>query len=148
LISNRTLSPAWIEVFKILAARARKDGNFADTLAGIFAGLLPARDVLKLIGGTLGQTARTLTSKAANIALGGPREWANLGVGTAQAGFQLARNAAKDPASLAEWLQSAGASTTEFGLQASRSEITSRPRGLFFSAQKLIRSRLRTKRSR
>jgi hypothetical protein len=58
LISNRTLSPAWIEVFKILAARARKDGNFADTLAGIFAGLLPARDVLKLIGGTLGQTAQ------------------------------------------------------------------------------------------
>ncbi|HMF06916.1 MAG TPA: geranylgeranyl reductase family protein [Methylocella sp.] len=141
MIGNRALSPVWIELFKILAACARKDGNFADTLGGIFAGLLPARDVLKLIGSTIDQTARTLTGKAVNIAFGGPCEWANLGVGTAQAGFQLARYAVKDPASIAKWLQSAAASTIEFGSQVSRNAIASRPEQLLFSAQKLIRSR-------
>jgi menaquinone-9 beta-reductase len=141
LISNRALTSVWIEVFKILAARARKDANFADTLAAIFAGLSPASDVLKLIGRTIDETARTLTCKALTTAFSGPRGWTGLGVGPAQVGFQLAYNAINDPVPFVEWLKSAAASTIEFGSQASRNAIASRSKGKGF-AQKLVRSRI------
>src|ERR1700724_1146071 len=63
-ISNRALTPVWIEASKIIAARAHKDANYARTVSGIFAGLLPARDAMKVVGGTIGEAARSLAIKA------------------------------------------------------------------------------------
>ncbi len=129
LTSNRALTPVWIELFKILAARARKDGDFADTVSGIFAGLTPARDVLKVVGGTAGQAAETLMSNAAAAALRGPREWGRLALSGAQLGFALAAGAARDPLSFAGWLKSAAASTFEFAAQASKNAAADRAQG-------------------
>jgi menaquinone-9 beta-reductase len=133
LVSNRALSAVWIEVFRILAARARKDANFADSLAGIFAGLSPASDVLKLLGGTLDETARTLIRKALTGAFSGPRGWAGLGIGPARVCFLLASNAVNDPVSFVEWLKSAAVSAIEFGSQAARNAIAGRQNGVISS---------------
>ncbi|MGI8570613.1 MAG: NAD(P)/FAD-dependent oxidoreductase [Methylocella sp.] len=126
-VSNRALTPAWIWASKIIAERARKDANYARTVSGIFAGLLPARDALKVVGGTIGQAARPLASKAVTMALSGPRGWAGPGVDTAPAGFQLAHDAAKDPAGFAEWLKCAAACTMELGSQAAWNAIAGKP---------------------
>jgi len=137
LIGNRALTPLWIGASKIIAVRAHKDANYASTVSGIFAGLLPARDALKVVGGTVGQAARSLASKAVTTALSGPRGWAGSGVGTAQGRFQLASDAAKDPAGFAEWLIGAAACAIELGSQASRNAIAGKPKGTVVSAQKL-----------
>ena len=121
LTSNRALTPVWIEVFKILAARARKDDQLADTVSGIFAGLTPAREVLKVVGGTIEEAAQTLVTNAAATAFRGPREWARVSMNGARIGLALAACAARDPASFAGWLKCAAASTFEFGAQASKS---------------------------
>src|SRR6202047_3492398 len=115
LISNRALTPLWIGASKILAARAHKDAVKARIVSGIFAGLLPARDAFKVVGGTIGEAARSLASKGATLARSGPRGWASQGVDTAQAGYQLASDAAVDPADFAEWLKCAAACTLELG---------------------------------
>jgi hypothetical protein len=126
-ISNRALTPVWIEASKIIAERAHKDANYARTVSGIFAGLLPARDALKVVGGTIDQAARSLASKAVTMALSGPRGWAGPGADTAQARFQRARDAAKDPAGFAEWLKCAAACTMELGSQAAWNAIAGNP---------------------
>jgi geranylgeranyl reductase family protein len=122
-VSNRALTPVWIRASKIIAERARKDANYARTVSGIFAGLLPARDAFKVVGGIIDQTARSLASKAVTMALDGPRGRAGPGVDAAQARFQLAQDAAKDPAGFAEWLKCAAACTMELGSQAAWNAI-------------------------
>ncbi|MGH6823734.1 MAG: NAD(P)/FAD-dependent oxidoreductase, partial [Methylocella sp.] len=124
-VSNRALTPLWIGASKTLAERAHKDANTARIVSGIFAGLLPARDAFKVVGGTIGEAARSLASKA--VTTSGPRGGAGPGVGTPQARFQLARDAAKDPAGFAEWLKCAAACTMELGSQAAWNAIAGKP---------------------
>jgi hypothetical protein len=123
LISNRALTPLWIGASKILAECAHKDAKTARIVSGIFAGLLPARDALTVVGGTIEQAARSLAGKARTMAFSGPREWAGPGVDAARAGFQLAYDVAKDPIDFLEWLICAAACTMEFGSQAAWSAI-------------------------
>ncbi|MGH6852212.1 MAG: hypothetical protein ACREDJ_03235, partial [Methylocella sp.] len=122
-VSNRALTPVWIWASKIIAERAHKDANYARTVSGIFAGLLPARDAFKVVGGTIGEAARSLASKAVAMAFSSRRGSAGPGVEAAQPGFQLAYDAAKDPAGFAEWLKCAAACTLELGSQAARNAI-------------------------
>ncbi|MGH6867697.1 MAG: hypothetical protein ACREDA_02245, partial [Methylocella sp.] len=126
-VSNRALTPLWIGASRIIAERAHKDANYARTGSGIFAGLLPARDAFKVVGGTIGQTARSLARKAVTTAFSGPRGWAGPGVDAAQADFRLAHDAAKDPAGFAEWLKCAAACTMELGSQAAWNAIAGKP---------------------
>jgi menaquinone-9 beta-reductase len=143
LISNRALTPVWIGASKIIAARAHKDANYATIVAGIFAGLSPARDALKVVGGTIDQAARSLAIKAVTMALSGPRGWTGLGVDTAQMGFQLAYDATKDPTGFVEWLKCAATCTIELGLQASWNAIAANQKGTVVPAKKPIRTRNR-----
>ena len=136
-ICNRALTPAWIEASKIIAARARKDANYARIVSGIFAGLLPARDALKVVGGTIGEAVRSLASRAATVALSGPRGWAGPGVDTAQARFPLANDAAMVPADFAEWLKCAAACTMELGSQAAWNAIAGKPKDTIVPAMKI-----------
>jgi geranylgeranyl reductase family protein len=127
LISNRALTPLWIGASKILAERARKDLKTARIVSGIFAGLLPARDVLKVAGGIIEQAAQSVTSKARIVAFSGPRGWVDSGVNAAQVGLRLASDAAKDPADFLEWLKFAAACTMELGSQAAWNAIAGKP---------------------
>jgi geranylgeranyl reductase family protein len=140
LISNRALTPVWIGASKIIAARAHKDANYARIVSGIFAGLSPARDALKVVGGTIDQAARSLAIEAVIMAFSGPRGWADLGVDTAQAGFQLAYDATMDLAGFVKWLKCAATCTIELGSQASGNVIAAKPKGTVVPAQKPIRT--------
>src|ERR1700730_11076969 len=98
LISNRALTPLWIGASKILAQRAHRDSKTARIVSGIFAGLLPARDAFKVVGGISGEAVRSLASKALTRAFSGPHGWAGRSAGTAHVRFQLASDASMDPA--------------------------------------------------
>ena len=123
LISYRALTPLWIGASKILAERAHKDADTARIVSGVFAGLLPARDAFKVVGGTIGEAARSLASKAATLAFSGPRGWAGQGVDTARVRFQLA----SDAPGFAKWLVAAAGCTIELGSQAASSAIAGKP---------------------
>jgi len=141
LISNRALTPLWIGASKVLAERAHKDANTARIVSGIFAGLLPARDAFKVVGGTVGEAARSLAGRAVTMAFSGPRGRAGSGADTAQAGFQLASDAAKDPADFADWLKCAAACAMELGSQAAWNAIAGKP-NLSFLHPAVLSSRL------
>jgi hypothetical protein len=83
---------------------------------------------LKVVGGTIDQAARSLALKAVIMAFSGPRGWADLGVDTAQADFQLAYDATKDLAGFVEWLKCAATCTIELGSQASWNVIAAKPK--------------------
>jgi menaquinone-9 beta-reductase len=139
LSSNRALTPLWIGASKILAQRAHKDANTARIVSGIFAGLLPARDAFKVVGGTIGEAARSLASKAVARAFSGPRRLAASGADAAQARFQLA----SDAPGFAKWLMGATACTIELGSQAASNAIADKPKGTVVPALKPILSRNR-----
>jgi len=125
-ITNRALTPVWFEVLRIIAARARKDANYARTAAGILAGLSPAREALslKIVAGTIDQAAWSLGINAVTTALGGAHGWARLGIDAAQVGFQLAYDAATNPVGFVDWLMCAADCAIELGSQASWDAIT------------------------
>ncbi len=129
LTSNRALTPLWIGASKILAERAHKDAKTARIVSGIFAGLLPARDAFKVVGGTIGEVGRSLAIKAVTMAFSGSRGSAGPGVDAAKARFQLASDAAMDPADFAEWLKSAADCTLELGSQAAWNVIAAKRKG-------------------
>jgi menaquinone-9 beta-reductase len=131
LVSNRALTPLWIGASKILAARAHKDANTARIVSGIFAGLLPARDALKVVGGTIGEAARSLAIEAVTKPFAGP------GADAAQAGFQLT----SDAPGFAKWLIGAAACTIELGSQVAWNAIAGKPKGTVVPAQKPVWSR-------
>jgi geranylgeranyl reductase family protein len=135
--SNRALTPLWIGASKILAQRAHKDANTARIVSGIFAGLLPARDAFKVVGGTIGEAARSLAIRAATKTFSGPRGWAGPGADSAHGRFQLA----SDAAGFAKWLIGAAACTLELGSQAASNAIAGKPKGTVVPAQKSIWSR-------
>jgi menaquinone-9 beta-reductase len=142
LISNRALTPLWIGASKILAKRAHKDATSARIVSGIFAGLLPAREAFKVVGGTIGEAARSLSSKAWMMAFSGPRG-SGPGADTARAGYRLERDAAMDPADFAEWLRCTAACTLELGSQAAWNAIAGKPKETVVPALKPIRSKNR-----
>jgi menaquinone-9 beta-reductase len=127
LISNRALTPLWIGASKILAKRAHKDATTARIVSGIFAGLLPAREAFKVVGGTIGEAARSLSSKAWMMAFRSPREWAGQGFDAARVGLRLASDVTRDPAALGDWLIGAAACTMELGSQAVWNAIAGKP---------------------
>jgi hypothetical protein len=121
--SNRALTPLWIGASKILAERAHKDANTARIVSGIFAGLLPARDAFKVVGGTIGEAGRSLAIKAATKAFSGPRGWAGPGADSAHVCYQLA----SDAPGFAKWLKGTAACTIELGSQAAWNAIAGKP---------------------
>src|SRR5437588_710076 len=46
LIRNRGLNPIWLQVLRIVLARARVDPSYADATGGVMAGLVPARSAM------------------------------------------------------------------------------------------------------
>jgi geranylgeranyl reductase family protein len=120
-ITNRALSPVWLQGLKIVTARARRDPEYARIVVGIFAGLTPARGSLnvRVAMGTLEQCVRTLS------ALGGPVRWAELGVDIARMGFNLAADATASPSSFVGWITSMTSCATELISQAVLSQVRS-----------------------
>lgn len=119
-ITNRALTPVWLRALKIITARACCDAEYARIVAGIFAGLAPARDALnlKVVVGTIDQAAKSLAIKALFTALGGPRGWAELGIDIAQVGFNFASDATANPSGFIDWLTCTATGAIELVSQA------------------------------
>ncbi len=131
MITNRALTPVWLEALKIIARRARRDPDYARIAAGILAGLTPAREALsrKMIGGTIDQALSWLAREGAFVAFGGPRAWAGSALDFGQIGFGLAYDAATDPSGFADWLKGAASGALELGYQAARDAVAVRMHG-------------------
>jgi len=121
-ITNRALTPVWLQSLKIINARARRDADYARIAAGIFAGLIPARDALsfKIVLGTIDEAIRSLAVQALSTTVAGPRGWARLSIDVAQVGFQLAYNAAANPSGFAEWMRGTMTYALELASRAAR----------------------------
>jgi menaquinone-9 beta-reductase len=124
-ITNRALTPMWLQALKIITARARRDADYARIAAGIFAGLAPARDALSLqvIGGTIDQTARSVALNALLTAVSGPRGWTRLGVDIAQVGLQFADDATANPSGFVDWMTCTARCAFELTSQATRDAL-------------------------
>jgi menaquinone-9 beta-reductase len=129
-ITNRALTPVWLQALKIINARARRDADYARLAAGIFTGRLSARDALSftMVVGSINETIRSLAVQALSTTVAGPRGWARLGIDVAQVGIRLSYNAAANPSGFAEWLTGTMAYALELGSQAARDAIVGRPR--------------------
>jgi geranylgeranyl reductase family protein len=107
LIRNRALTPVWLETLRLIAARAKRDPDYADTVGGILAGLVPASRVLRPeVLGPLAERAVQSVVRA--------------GAGTDVAASVL-REAAADPVAMAEWGAGLAAQLMEVGTQLVRS---------------------------
>ena len=137
LISNRALTSLWIGASKILAERAHKDANTARTVSGVFAGLLPARDAFKVVGGTVGQAIQSLASKAVKGVRSRPRV---RGADGAPPRFHFLREVAKDPAGFTKWVKDTTAATIELVSQATRNAIGRNQKETVVAALKPIAS--------
>jgi geranylgeranyl reductase family protein len=115
-ITNRALTPLWLQALKVITARAQCDAEYAHIMAGIFAGLTPARDALKLniIGATLDQAAKTLAPKTL--------------FDLAQTGFNLAYDATTNPSGFVDWIRCTATCAIELVSQATRDAVGGRPR--------------------
>jgi len=60
LICNRSLNTLWLEALQIIASRAATDPEYAQIAGGILAGVMPARDLIRLpvLRGTVEQAVR------------------------------------------------------------------------------------------
>jgi hypothetical protein len=48
LVQNRALNPLWLSALRVIAQRGASDSGYYDVAAGVFAGIIPARDLLAL----------------------------------------------------------------------------------------------------
>ena len=121
-ITNRALTPVWLQALRIISARAGRDDEYARIVAGIFAGLAPARDALSLtvFGGTVDQVARTAALNALVAARGGPRDWAELGVDMTTIMLDLAYGVTANPSGFLQWMAGATTSALQLASQATR----------------------------
>jgi len=46
LVSHRMLSPLWISALSVIANRAAANSDYCNLAAGLFAGIVPAREFL------------------------------------------------------------------------------------------------------
>ena len=62
VVSNRVLNPLWLSALTVIAKRAAADSDYCDRAAGVFAGIVPARELLALpyFWRTAKSTARVL----------------------------------------------------------------------------------------
>jgi geranylgeranyl reductase family protein len=107
LIRNRALTPVWLETLRLIAARAKREPAYADTVGGILAGLVPASSVLR-------------PEVLAPLVDGAVQSVARAGVSTDLAASVL-REAADDPVAMAEWGAGLAAQLMEVGTQLVRS---------------------------
>ncbi len=107
LIRNRALTPVWLETLRLIAARAKREPAYADTVGGILAGLVPASSVLR-------------PEVMAPLLDGAVQSVARAGVDSDLAASVL-REATTDPVAMAEWGAGLAAQLMEVGTQLVRS---------------------------
>jgi geranylgeranyl reductase family protein len=114
-IRNRTLNAVWMRLFRVIAARARRDAAYSHIAGGILAGVVNAGDALswRMLSGTVQQTIWDTSVGAVKTMFRGPQGLAQAGLDSARLGFELAYDVAHDPAGFARWAALSGAGVIE-----------------------------------
>jgi len=103
---NRTFTPLWMEVLKILFERAKDDKEYAAVIGGIFDGTLPSYKALNpkfilksLLQGTIHFGVNTATG-----ILQGPQYWAQTGKAAGNLATSIIQSIRTQPKDHAKWL--------------------------------------------
>jgi flavin-dependent dehydrogenase len=111
-LRNRSLNAAWLLMLRIILERARRDAAYSDIAGGIFAGIVDAREALrlKMLRATAAQAARSASRATVKLLRLGPRGIAQAGLDVARFWLDVLRDVARDPTEFARWaaLSSAG----------------------------------------
>ncbi len=129
-IRNRSLNSLWLQALRIIVGRARLDYDYAHIAGGILAGLVPASEAisLKMIGGTVEQTAITFGLRAAGNLFRGPRQWASVGLETAQTSYGIAFDTLRHPVDSLKWGLGLATGMAELAFQVSQHWLRTIPR--------------------
>jgi hypothetical protein len=128
VIRNRSMNPLWLQVLRIIVARACMDPNYADVTGGIMAGLVPARSAMsgKIIGSTLQQAAIGMRMGAVKHLAQGPRHLTQIGLDTTRLGLDVVATATQHRGEFIKWGLGVAACGAELGAQVARRELVQR----------------------
>jgi geranylgeranyl reductase family protein len=131
LISNRAFNPLWLQVLRVIAARARVDAEYGDITGGVLAGVLPANRTMrpKVLGATAEQALRLVVPFGA-AALRRPGVLTSLGLEAARTGFAAAYDTVRSPKDVLRWTARSGLDAIELATHVSRDVISSSARRL------------------
>lgn len=119
-IRNRHFNTAWLQLLKVIAARARADERYADVCGAVLAGLVPSHRALTpyVVARTVDQAIYSTLLAAGWSLLRGPRAF----VAQTTQGATLASNAAlavaTDPLGMLRWLAGVAMQAGELATQA------------------------------
>jgi hypothetical protein len=124
-IRNRHLNALWLQLLRVIAARARVDHRYADVCGAVLAGLIPSHQALSphIIGRTIDQAVYSGLLAAGLSLLQGP----SAVLAQTSAGVELAGTAAgavaRDPAGFLRWLTGVLAQGGELAIEAVRDRL-------------------------
>jgi geranylgeranyl reductase family protein len=130
LISNRTLTPIWLQALRTIASRAAFDHEYAKRAGAILAGIAPTRDILsyRILWGTVEQAALTTAYGLVVDAIRGPERLFQTGLHTARTIAVMAAETALRPTSSLNWGLNCLQSVVELATQVTVSALE-RPAG-------------------
>jgi hypothetical protein len=128
VIRNRSLNPLWLQVLRIIVARACMDPIYAGVTGGIMAGLVPASSAMsgKIIGSTMQQAAMGMGVGTVKHLVQGPGHVTKIGLDTARLGLEVVATAAQHPGEFIRWGLGVAACSAELGAQVARHALMPR----------------------
>lgn len=122
-IRNRHLNTLWLQLLKVIAARARVDPRYADVCGAVLAGLVPSHHALSphIIGRTIDQAIFSSLLATGWTLLQGPREVLSQTSSGAIVVRDAAAALARDPAGLLKWITGVVMQGGELAAEATRS---------------------------
>ena len=114
---NRTFTPLWMEILKILFERAKDDKQYAAVIGGIFDGTLPSYKALnpKFILKSLLQGTIHFGLNTATGILQGPQYWVQTGKATGDLATSIVQSIRKQPEDHAKWIADVARKGLEVG---------------------------------
>jgi menaquinone-9 beta-reductase len=104
---NKALNPVWMEILKTMIARARDDEEYADTIAGIFAGNYPSHKALNtsFILKTILQSGSDVSKSAMAALLPNPSGAVAAGLQLSQQAVNILESLIQQPGEQGKWLK-------------------------------------------
>ena len=117
LVSNRALNPLWLSALVIIARRAAADSEYFDLGAGLFAGILSAREFLvPSLWQTAKSTATTLCDAAIEL-LRRPLRLERTSARCKNAVVSMVKDSVRHPIATMKWSRDCALSTLELATQ-------------------------------
>lgn len=118
LAKNRALNPLWLAALSIIAERGASDSGYYDLAAGLFAGIVPAREFLALpfFWRTAKSAALTLSAAAVDVSRG-PRCLVESSTTLTSTVASMVKDSFRHPIATLKWGQDCMLSASELVMQ-------------------------------